>query len=132
MDVDDTAQELEAGAGVKFLGRGGGARGGRLAAGSIVVVEGGRSVTVAVQPGQKIIVGRDPGANIVLNDPRVSPNHTLIERSGPGWLVSSLDAANPTWILDPTGRARPISVELGLQSGELLVGGCQLLLYPPS
>ncbi len=117
---------------MRFLGRGSRAGGDRLAAGSIVVVEGGRSTTVAVQPGQKIVVGRDPGSGIVLGDPRVSPSHTLIERSGPGWLVSSLDAANPTWILDPTGRAQPILVELGLRSGELVVGGCQLLLYPPS
>jgi pSer/pThr/pTyr-binding forkhead associated (FHA) protein len=117
---------------VRLLSRSNRTREDRLAAGSIVVIEGARSTTISVQPGQKVVVGRDPGANVVLSDPRVSPNHTLIERSGPGWLVRSLDAANPTWILDPTGRAQPISVELGLRSGELVVGGCQLLLYPPS
>lgn len=116
---------------MRFLGRGGRARGNRLAAGSIVVVEGGRSKTIQVEPGQKIVVGRNPEANVVLIDPRVSPNHTLIERSGPGWLVTSLDESNPTWILDANGRAQPVSVELGLRSGELVVGGCQLLLYPP-
>lgn len=103
-----------------------------LAPGSIVVVEAGRSMAYAVAPGQRIVVGRDPGATIALADPRVSPRHTLIERRGPGWLVSSLDAANPTWLLDPTGRAQPIGTELGLRSGELLVGDCQVMLYPPS
>jgi hypothetical protein len=96
----------------------------------MVVVEAGRSTMFAVQPGQRLVVGRDPEANVVLADPTVSPNHTLIERRGPGWLVSSLDSANPTWILDDTGRAQPVEAELGLRSGELLIGGCQVMLYP--
>jgi pSer/pThr/pTyr-binding forkhead associated (FHA) protein len=102
-----------------------------LAPGRLVVVEGGRSTTYTVAPGQRIVVGRDAGATIVLADPRVCPNHTLIERRGPGWLVSSLDAANPTLILDATGRSQPIEAELGLRSGELLVGDSQVLLYAP-
>lgn len=97
----------------------------------MVVVEAGKSTTIAVEPGQRLVVGRDPGANVVLADPTVSPNHTLIERRGPGWLVSGLDASNPTWLLDPTGRAQPVEGELGLRSGELLIGDCQVMLYPP-
>jgi pSer/pThr/pTyr-binding forkhead associated (FHA) protein len=98
----------------------------------MVVVEAGKSTTIAVQPGQRLIVGRDPGANVVLADPTVSPHHTMIERRGPGWLVSGLDASNPTWLLDPTGRAQPIDGELGLRSGELLIGDCQVMLYSPA
>jgi len=103
-----------------------------FAPGTLVVVEEGRSTTHDVGPGQRVIVGRDPGANVVLADPRVSHNHALIERRGPGWLVSSLDATNPTLILDPTGRAQPIEGELGLRSGELLIGGCQVMLHAPA
>jgi pSer/pThr/pTyr-binding forkhead associated (FHA) protein len=103
-----------------------------FAPGSLVLVEAGRSTTLAVQPGQRLIVGRDAGANLVVSDPQVSPNHALIERSGPGWLVTSLDAANPVMLVDPTGRAQPIEVELGLRSGELLIGGCLVMLHPPA
>jgi pSer/pThr/pTyr-binding forkhead associated (FHA) protein len=76
-------------------------------------------------------MGRDAGSVIVLDDPTVSPSHALIVRLGPGWLVSSLDPANPALILDHTGRAQPIEKELGLRSGELLIGGCRVLLYQP-
>lgn len=96
------------------------------------MVEAGRSTTIAVQPGQRLVVGRDPAAAIVLADPKVSPSHALIERLGPGWRVRSLDIANPAWLLDPTGRAQPIETELGLRSGELLIGDCQVMLYAPA
>ena len=102
-----------------------------FAPGTLVLVEAGRSTTFTVQPGQRLVIGRDAGANLVLGDPKVSPNHALVERLGPGWLVSSLDASNPAWILDPTGSAQPIESELGLRSGELLIGDCQVRLYPP-
>lgn len=98
----------------------------------MVVVEAGRTRTFTVQPGQRLVLGWGAGADIALADPRVSPNHALIERRGPDWLVSSLDAANPAWLLDPTGRAQPIGTELGLRSGELVIGSCQVMLYPPA
>jgi pSer/pThr/pTyr-binding forkhead associated (FHA) protein len=97
----------------------------------LVVVRAGQSTTVEVAPGQSLIVGRDPGSAVVLDDPKVSTNHAVIERRGPGWLVSSLDAANPTMILDATGRAQPILGTLGLRSAELLIGDCPLMLYEP-
>ena len=99
---------------------------------TLVLVHGGGSTTLTVAPGQRLLVGRNPEAAIVVTDPAISPNHALIERRGPGWLVTSLDACNPTLILDSTGRAQPIEGQLGLRSGELLVGGCQILLYPPA
>ena len=101
------------------------------APGRLVVVRAGQSAAFDVPPGQSLVVGRDPGAAIVIDDPKVSPNHALIERRGPGWLVSSLDAANPAMILDPTGRAQPVRTTLGLRSAELLIGDCPLLLYEP-
>ena len=97
-----------------------------------MVVEAGRSTTFAVGPGARLVIGGGPGADIVLGHPSVSPRHALIERSGTGWLVTSLDAANPAWLLDPTGRAQEVEAELGLRQGELLVGACQVLLYPPA
>jgi pSer/pThr/pTyr-binding forkhead associated (FHA) protein len=96
-----------------------------------VVVRAGQSTAFDVAPGQSLVVGRDPAAAIVIDDPKVSPNHALIERRGPGWLVHSLDAANPVLILDPTGRAQPIRGTLGLRSAELLIGDCPLMLYEP-
>ena len=101
------------------------------APGQIVMLESGRSTVFVIAPGQRVLIGRGPGADLVIYDSRVSPVHVLIERRGPGWLVTGLDANNPTWILDPTGRAHPVSSELGLRSGTLLVGACQVLLYPP-
>jgi len=100
--------------------------------GQIVVIAAGSSTAYKVRPGQQLVIGRDSGASIVLDDPGVSPGHISVTRFGPGWLVQSLDPANPALILDPTGRAQPILKELGLRSGELLAGGCQILLYPPA
>ena len=101
------------------------------APGQMVMLESGRSTMFVIAPGQRVLIGRGPGADLVIYDARVSPVHALIERRGPGWLVTGLDANNPTWILDPTGRPHPVSSELGLRSGTLLIGGCQVLLYPP-
>ncbi len=115
-----------------ILRRGKRRRPSRFAAGTLVVVEAGRSTTYSAQPGSRLVIGRDPGVDIVLGHASVSPRQALIERSGTGWLVTSLDAANPVWLLDPTGRAQEIEAELGLRQGELLVGACQVLLYPPA
>ncbi len=100
-------------------------------AGQMATLESGRRTVFEVAVGQRVLIGRGPGADLIIYDARVSPVHALIERRGPGWLVTGLDASNPTWILDPTGRAHPVPSELGLRSGTLLVGGCQVLLYPP-
>ena len=100
--------------------------------GTLVVLVAGQTTTRMVRPGELLVVGRDPNSGIVLADPRVSPRHASIERREPGWLVRGLDVANPTWLLDATGRAQPIKGELGLRSGELLIGGAQVRLYPPS
>ena len=101
------------------------------APGRLVVVRAGQSTAVEVAPGESLVVGRDPAAAIVIDDPKVSPNHAVIERRGPGWLVHSLDAANPAMILDATGRAQPIWGTLGLRSAELLIGDCPLIMYEP-
>lgn len=97
----------------------------------VVVTPNGPATTYTVQPGQHFVVGRDSGSHVVIDDPRVSAEHVAIARLGPGWLVGSLDAANPAMLLDDTGRAQPIGPELGLRSGELLVGPCLIKLYPP-
>ena len=97
-----------------------------------MVLLAGQTTTRTVKPGELLLVGRDPSSGIVLEDPGVSPRHASIERREPGWLVRGLDVANPTWLLDATGRAQPIKGELGLRSGELLIGGAQVRLYPPS
>jgi len=102
------------------------------APGTLAVLVDGQTATRLVQPGELLVIGRDPDSGIVLADPQVSPRHASIERRGPGWLVRGLDVANPTWLLDATGRAQPIRGELGLRSGELLIGGAQVRLFPPS
>ncbi len=103
-----------------------------FAPGTMVIVQAGQSTPFTVQPGQRVVVGRGPDADLLVTDDSVSPRHALIERSGPGWLVSTLDPANPTWLLDATGRAQEIDAELGLRQGELLIGACQVLLYAPA
>ena len=101
------------------------------APGQMVMLENGRSTMFLIGPGQRVLIGRGPGADLVIYDARVSSVHALIERQGPGWLVTGLDANNPTWILDATGRPHPVATELGLRSGTLLIGGCQVLLHAP-
>ena len=103
-----------------------------FAPGTMVIVQAGRSTPFTVQPGQRVVVGRGPDADLLITDESVSPRHALIERAGIGWLVSTLDPTNPTWLLDATGRAQEIDTELGLRQGELLVGACQVLLYAPA
>jgi pSer/pThr/pTyr-binding forkhead associated (FHA) protein len=115
---------------VNFLPRGLRPRPNPSASGTLVLVQAGRSTSFTVQPGQRVVVGSDASADIVLSDPQVSPGHALIERKGPGWLVTSLHDSNPVMLLDPTGRAQPVEAQLGLRSGEILIGGCQVLLYP--
>jgi pSer/pThr/pTyr-binding forkhead associated (FHA) protein len=100
--------------------------------GMLQIVLSGQATTRWVGSGEVLIVGTDLGSGIVLADPRVSPRHASIERRGPGWLVRGLDVANATWLLDATGRAHAIQGEIGLKSGELLIGGAQLRLYPPA
>jgi pSer/pThr/pTyr-binding forkhead associated (FHA) protein len=116
---------------VKHLGLRDRTRPNPTAPGTLGVMAGGDETPRVLQPGESVVVGRDPASGVVLDDQAVSPSHALIQRFGPGWLVSSLDGANPTFLLDDTGRAQPIGTELGLRSGELLVGGCRVKLYPP-
>jgi hypothetical protein len=101
-------------------------------AGTVVVLDYSGRRTFVAAPGAMILVGSDPGATIVVADPRVGPRLATIERKGPGWLVTSLDPANPIWLLDAGGRPHPVLEQLGLRSGTLLAGAAQLLLYPPA
>jgi hypothetical protein len=123
---------LEAGPSVDHLTLGKSHRPSPFAPGTLVVVQAGQSTPFTVQRGQRFVIGRGPDADLLVTDDSVSPRHALIERSGPGWLVSTLDPANPTWLLDATGRAQEVDTELGLRQGELLLGACQVLLYPPA
>jgi hypothetical protein len=100
------------------------------APGTLVILLAGQTTTRTVKPGELLLVGRDPNSGIVLEDPGVSPRHASIERRGPGWLVRSLDVFNPIRVLDDTGRAHPVEGELGLRSGQLLIGSAQVRLYP--
>jgi hypothetical protein len=99
--------------------------------GRLVVMSPGGSVECSVEPGRTILVGSDEACDLMLPGNTVSPRHTVIERSGPGWLVCPVLQADRTWLLDETGRAYPLTREIGLRSGEIVVGGVHLLLYPP-
>ena len=99
-------------------------------AGRLVVVSPGGTLECRVEPGRVVVVGSDPGCDLVLPGTTVSPVHAEVERSGPGWLVRGISPTDPTWLLDQTGRAYPITREIGLRSGEVVVGGVHLRLYP--
>ncbi len=102
-------------------------------AGTIVVVDpSGQQRSLAVPFGARVLVGSDPAATIQVPHPRVVAHQAMIERTGPGWLVTSLDPANPIWLLDESGRAVPVMEEIGLRSATLLSGETQLLLNPPA
>jgi hypothetical protein len=98
--------------------------------GRLVVLSPGGAIECSVEPGRTIVVGSDASCDLVLAGNTVSPRHTVIERLGPGWLVCPILQADRTWLLDETGRAYPIGREIGLRSGEIVVGGVHLLLYP--
>jgi hypothetical protein len=99
--------------------------------GRLIVLSPGGNVECSVEPGRTIVVGSDESCDLVLAGNTVSSRHTVIERSGPGWLVCPVLQADRTWLLDETGRAYPLTREIGLRSGEIVVGGVHLLLYPP-
>ncbi len=102
-------------------------------AGTIVVIEpSGQQRSLAVPFGARVLIGGDPSATIQVVHPRVVPKQAIVERTGPGWLVTSLDPANPIWLLDETGRAVPVMEQIGLRSATLLSGATQLLLQPPA
>ncbi len=101
-------------------------------AGTVVAIDPAGRRTFVAAPGSRLLVGGDPAATIRVVDPVVGPRFAVIERQGPGWLVTSLDPANPIWILDDTGRAHPVMEQLGLRSATLLAGSTQLLLFPPN
>jgi hypothetical protein len=100
--------------------------------GTIVVVDsaGGRVVRLALEA--RLVVGSDPASGIVVAGPRVPASWAAIVRTGPGWLVTSLEPADPIRILDDTGRSRPVLGEIGLRSATLLAGATQILLQPPA
>jgi hypothetical protein len=100
--------------------------------GIIVVIDpSGLQRTLVVPLGQRVFVGGDPSATIQVAHPRVVARQAIISREGPGWLVTSLDPANPIWMLDETGRAIPVMEEVGFRSATLVAGTTQILLYPP-
>jgi hypothetical protein len=99
--------------------------------GTIAIVEAGEEKPVTVEIGQTVVLGRDPASTIVVANDSVSLSHAMVGRAGPGWLVTSLDPSNLAYLLDPTGRAQPIEAELGLRSGVLLLGTCEVRLHAP-
>ena len=100
--------------------------------GTIVVMDtSGAQRSLAVPVGQRVLVGSDPSATIQVVHPRVAVWQASIDRDGPGWLVNSLDPANPIWMLDETGRAIPVMEGIGFRSVTLLSGTTQILLLAP-
>jgi len=101
-------------------------------AGSLVVVDASGRRPIAVPEGRPISIGSDPASTIVVREAVVPPACAIVVRAGPGWLVTSVDPANPIRILDDTGRSRPVLDELGLRSGTLVAGATRILLEPPA
>ncbi len=102
------------------------------AAGTVEVVDASGRRTLSATQGTRLFIGGDPTATIRIVDPLVGQRYAIVDREGPGWLVTSLDLANPIWLLDETGRPHPVMEPLGLRSGTLLAGATQLLLHPPT
>src|SRR4051812_9352417 len=55
------------------------------AAAALEVVVGGRQVTVA--PTQRFVLGRGAGVDLVLDHPRVSRRHLVLEHVSGGWMA---------------------------------------------
>jgi len=100
--------------------------------GRMLVSSPAGTLQCVVEPGRALVVGSDPACDLVLPGNTVAPRHVIIERRGPGWIVRVLPIADTTWLLDETGRAYPVLRDIGLLSGELVVGGVHLGLYPPA
>lgn len=69
-----------------------------LARGEAVRVVGGlrAGATHAIGPRSEVVVGRSPQADIVIDDPTVSPFHLRLRRSGVEWIVEDLGSHNGT------------------------------------
>ena len=99
-------------------------------AASLVVFEAGQSRSWSVQPGEQLLVGRDADAQVRLADPAVEPRHATIERRGNSWVVRDLQTESPSRLADATGSINPITGETTVESGQLLIGGVLVTLYP--
>jgi hypothetical protein len=100
--------------------------------GVLEVVHGTQATRRWVAPGETLVLGSEPGIEVELPDPGVSSHHLMVERLGPGWQVRPLAGAGVTYFVDGTGRAYPLEREMGIRSGEFLVGPYQVRLYPPA
>jgi hypothetical protein len=100
--------------------------------GVLEIVHGPNTTQRWVATGETVVLGSEPGVEVELPDPNVSSHQLMIERLGPGWQVRPLAGAAPTYLVDATGRAYPLEREIGIRSGEFLVGPYQVRLYPPA
>ncbi len=100
------------------------------ASGRISYVEGGHPLSLVLSSGQQVTIGRSPTAGIRLSDAKVSREHATIAWSGSGWVVRDLKATNPTSLLGASGAAQPITGEVRMSSGQLLIGEVLVTLFP--
>jgi hypothetical protein len=100
------------------------------ASGRISYVEGGHPLSLVLSSGQQVMVGRGATAGIRLSDAKVSREHATIAWSGSGWVVRDLKATNPTSLLGASGAAQPITGEVRMSSGQLLIGEVLVTLFP--
>jgi len=81
----------------------------------------GASRHFILRDGETRRAGRDPGVNeFVLDDPRVSGSHALLEWTGQGWALRDLDSKNGTFVTGAPAAGTPLADEDWVSFGGLL------------
>jgi len=70
------------------------------------VTVGGQRFLVRI--GDKLTVGRDPASDAVIDDPRVSRHHLLIEEAPQGWTIRDLGSRNGTFVAGVRIESAPV------------------------
>jgi hypothetical protein len=81
----------------------------------------GASRHFILRDGETRQAGRDPAANdFVLDDPRVSGSHALLEWTGRGWTLRDLGSKNGTFVTGSPAAGTPLADEDWVSFGGLL------------
>ena len=84
--------------------------------------EGGECL---LYPGKNIRIGRSSESDLVVNDPKVSRNHALVEWDGSGFTIRDLGSSNGTFV---SGRQAP-ETPMRLKDGDQITIHTQTLVF---
>jgi hypothetical protein len=91
-------------------------------AGWLLTLISGPDSGTAYPVGEKLVLGRDTGCDLVLNDPKVSRRHAVIERLAEGrYRLQDLGSSNGTFLLGQRVETAEITPGAELRIGDTLM-----------